>query len=166
MSSRSNRKPSLAERVKAPKTIDDLWPEEIAAAEGPTPPLTILKQQASLLGRKTKNLVEAEVHTEVTDFQRLLRHTLFLVAPVVGLSNYPLLSVEHPVTQIYPATVKVNPDDPLSSVREFQANDEAEFKQHLKAIFAEEPVKRVIGNLLAQSAGKSEQEAKRVLRGW
>jgi hypothetical protein len=155
MSNRSNRKPSLAERVIAAKAIDDLWPDEIAAAAGPTPPLTILKQQASLLGRKTKNLVEAEVHTEVTDFQRILRHTFFLVAPVVGLDQYPLLYVEHPVTRMYPATVKVNPDDPSSSVRELLAKDEAEFKQRLKAIFAAEPVKRVIGNLLAQSAGKS-----------
>jgi hypothetical protein len=155
MSNRGKRKSSLAERVIAAKAIDDLWPDEIAAAAGPTPPITILKQQAALLGRKTKNLVEAEVHTEVTDFQRLLRHTLFLVAPVVGLSRYPLLSVEHPVTRIYPAIVKVNTDDPSSAVREFQANDEAEFKHYLKTIFAEEPVKRVIGNLLAQSAGKS-----------
>lgn len=166
MSNRGNRKPSLAERVIARKAIDDLWPDEIAAADEPTPPITILKQQAALLGRKTKNLVEAEVHTEVTDFQRLLRHTFFLVAPVVGLDQYPLLYVEHPVTRMYPATVKVNPDDPSSSVREFLAKDEAEFKQHLKAIFAEEPVKRVIGNLLAQSTGKSGQETKRVLRGY
>ena len=155
MSNRSSRKPSLSERVKAAKPVDDLWPDEIAAAAGPTPPLTILKQQASLLGHKTKNLVEAEVYTEVTDFQRLLRHTLFLVAPVVGLSRYPLLSVEHPVTRIYPVTVKVNTNDPSNSFRELQANDEGEFKQHLKAIFAEEPVKRVISNLVAQSASKS-----------
>lgn len=166
MSSRGSRKPSLAERVKVAKVIDDLWPDEIAVADEPIPPITILKQQASLLGRKTKNLVEAEVHSEVTDFQRLLRHTFFLVAPVVGLDQFPLLYVEHPVTRMYPATIKVNPDDPSSSVREFVAKDEAEFKQHLKAIFAEEPVKRVIGNLLAQSAGKSGQEAKRVLRGY
>ena len=166
MSNRGSRKPSLAERVIATKAIDDLWPDEIAVADEPTPPVTILKHQAALLGRKTKNLVEAEVHTEVTDFQRLLRHTFFLVAPVVGLDQYPLLYVEHPVTRMYPATVKVNPDDPSSSVRELLAKDEAEFKQHLKAIFAQEPVKRVIGNLLAQSAGKSGQETKKVLRGY
>src|SRR5882762_5222466 len=136
MSNRGNRKPTLAEREKA-KAIDDLWPSEIAAAAGSTPPLTILKQQAAFLGRNTKNLVEAEVHTEVTDFQRLLRHTLFLVAPVVGLSRYPLLSVEHPVTRIYPAVIKVNPDDPSNPVRELVAKDETEFKQHLKAVFAD-----------------------------
>lgn len=159
MSSKGSRKPRLAERLaeraKAVKAIDDLWPEGIAAAAGATPPLTILKQQASLLGRKTKNLVEAEVHTEVTDFQRLLRHTFFLVAPVVGLSGYPLLSVEHPVTRIYPATIKVNPDDPSRSVNVFLAKDKAEFKQHLKAVFAQDHAKRVIANLLAQSAGNS-----------
>jgi len=149
------RESSAGGGSKATKVIDDLWPEGITAAAGPTPPLTILKQQASLLGRKTKNLLEAEVHTEVTDFQRLLRHTFFLVAPVLGLSGYPLLSVEHPVTRIYPAIVKVNPDDPSSSVRELVARDEAEFKEHLKAVFAAEPAKRVIASLLAQSAGKS-----------
>lgn len=155
MSNRGSRKPSLAERVKAVEAIDDLWPDEIAVADEPTPPITILKQQALLLGRKTKNLVEAEVITEVTDFQRLLRHTFCLVAPVVGLYRHPLLYVEHPVTRMYPATVKVNPEDPSSPPREILAKDEIEFKQHLKAIFAEEPVKRVIGNLLAQSAGRS-----------
>ena len=145
---------SLSGRPATPKVIDDLWPAEIAVADEPTPPITILKHQAALLGRKTKNLVEAEVHTELTDFQRLLRHTFFLVAPVVGLDQYPLLYVEHPVTRMYPATVKVNPDDPSSAVREFVAKNEAEFKQHLKVVFAAAPTKRVIGNLFAQSAGR------------
>jgi len=146
---------AVSRRQEKENAIDDLWPDEIAVADEPTPPITILKQQAALLGRKTKNLVEAEVRTEVTDFQRILRHTFLLIAPVVGLNQYPLLYVEHPVDRLYPATVKVNPADASSSVRVIPTKDETEFKEQLKAVFADEATKRLISNLRAQSASKS-----------
>lgn len=140
--------------------IEDLWPADIAPVVEAVPPITILKQQASILGQRTKNIVEAEaethveaeVETKTEDYQRFLRHTLFLVAPALNFYRYPLLDVVHHVTQMYPVTIEVawlEKDEDI-----IQAANEQEFKDGLKRIFADEETKRVIGALLAQSVEK------------
>lgn len=150
MPSKGSRKMSLVERVKA--RGDDLWPKDITAAEGELPPITILKQQASLLGRRTRNLVEAEVETGTSDFQGYLRHTLFLVAPALNFYRHSLLEVEHDATQMYPATIKVSLSrNGPSRPHRIRVKDSEEFKKALKRVFADDKTKRAIGSLLAQS---------------
>jgi hypothetical protein len=140
----------LKERAKARK--DDLWPDEIAETEGEIPPITILKQQASLLGRRTKNLVEAEVETGTSDFQRYLRHTLFLVAPALNFYRHPLLEVEHDATKMYPATIKARRSRNGSSEQHrIRVKNSNEFKKALKEVFADDETKKTIGSFLAQS---------------
>lgn len=142
---------SLAERVKKPR-IDDLWPEDISAPEGEIPPITILKQQASLLGHRTRNLIEAEVETGTSDYQRYLRHTLFLVAPALNFYRHPLLEVEHDATQMYPATVRASlSGNETSKPRRIKVRNSNEFKKALMGIFSDEETKKAIGSLLAQS---------------
>ena len=154
------------------KAIDDLWPNDIAPTMEQVPPVTILKQQAALLGRNMKNVIEGEVETDTADFQRFLRHTFYLVAPALNFYRYPLLTVEHDVTKMYPAEVTVawqekfpppkNLADRAQQTRqkkERTARDEKEFKAMLKRIFADEETKKVIGALLAQSLGQ-QQNAK------
>jgi hypothetical protein len=130
--------------------MNDLWPD-FAPAEGEVPPVTILKEQAAVLGLKLKNLIEADVETGTTDYQRYLRHTLFLVAPVLNFYRYRLLSVEHAATQMYPATIYVLSDDPATLPAPIKAETEDEFKAELKKVFSGAHTKKVIENLLAQS---------------
>jgi hypothetical protein len=140
--------------------IDDLWPADIAPTEGPVPPITILKQQASLLGKRTNNMVEGEVETKTEDFQRFLRHILYLVAPALNFYRYPLLEVEHHAASMYPATIKVvwlEKQGP-EALLEIQTADEQAFKEGLRRVFADEETKKVIGALLAQSMEKQSQE--------
>jgi hypothetical protein len=131
--------------------IENLWPP-FDVSEGPVPPITILKQQASLLGRNTKNLLEAEVETSTSDLKRHLRHILFLVAPALNFYRHQLLEVEHDVTNMYPATIRVSGSetDPPGTVCETPD----EFKEALKAVFAGDETKRVINSLLRQSEGQ------------
>jgi hypothetical protein len=150
MSDKRGRKISLADRAKTVK--NDLWPD-FAPAEGEVPPITILKEQASLLGLKLRNLIEADVETGTTDYQRFLRHTLFLIAPVLNFYRYKLLDVEHLATQMYPVTIKVSLDDAANTHKEIKAENESKFKDALKEVFASAQTKRVIENLLAQSLG-------------
>jgi len=131
---------------------NDLWPE-FAPAEGDLPPITILKEQASVLGLKLKNLIEAEVETGTTDYQRFLRHTLVLIAPVLNFYRYKLLEVEHSAIELYPATIKASSGDPANPISSTEADNQDEFKAALKDIFASAETKRVIENLLAQSLG-------------
>ncbi len=139
--------------------IDDLWPVEIASVTDEVPPVTILKQQASLLGQKTKNIVEAKVETTLSDIEGVLRHTLYLVAPALNFYRHPLLDVEHKVTSMYPAFFEM----PRSDIKQkkFLARDEQEFKDGLKRVFADEETKKVIGALLAQSGQESPFTKKR-----
>jgi hypothetical protein len=153
MSNKESRK-SLAERIKT--RGDDLWPEDITAAEGELPPITILKQQASLLGRRTRNVVEAEVETVAMDYPGYLRHTLFLVAPALNFYRHPLLEVEHDATQLYPASIRASRSgNGPSKRRRTSAKNSDEFKMALKEIFADDETKRTIGSLLAQSGAAS-----------
>jgi hypothetical protein len=149
--------------------IDNLWPEEIASPTEEVPPITILKQQASLLGQMTRNIVEAEVETASTDIEGVLRHTLYLVAPALNFYRYPLLDVEHKITSMYPARIKVRSaekqqKDIRDDIWDFQkspADNEEEFKDKLKSVFADEETKRIIGVLLAQSGQKRPDFRKR-----
>jgi hypothetical protein len=154
MSNKGRNKRSADEVFKGNVKLrtKDLWPD-FAPAEGEVPPLTILKEQASVLGLKLKNLIEADVETGTTDYQRFLRHSLFLIAPVLNFYRYKLLEVEHSATNMYPVTIKQSMDDPASPtlISETTAEDEGEFKDALRSIFASEKTRRVIENLLAQS---------------
>lgn len=137
--------------------IDNLWPDEIAFVTDDLPPVTILKQQASLLGQKTKNIVEAEVKTTSADVEGILRHTMYLVAPALCFYRYPLIDVEHEVTSMYPVTIKMSRSD--IKQKKISARDEKEFKDVLKRVFADEETKKVIGALLAQSGGDKPDRA-------
>ena len=134
--------------------VNDLWPD-FAPADGEVPPITILKEQASVLGLKLKNLIEADVETAAPDCydQRFLVHTLVLVAPVLNFYRYRLLEVQHSATELYPVTIKASSDDPANAISNIRADNQDEFKDALKNIFASAQTKRVIENLLAQSLG-------------
>jgi hypothetical protein len=138
---------------------ESLWPAEFESPTADLPPVTILKQQAALLGQMTKNLIEGEVETRTDDSQRDLHHTFFLVAPALNFYRYPLLEVEHKATRLYPATIKVLGGDapPFAPPLNNHAYNEADLKGQLKNVFASEETKRIIGVLLAQSRGEPSQ---------
>ena len=79
----------------------DFWGD--IASEGQRTPLAILREQASLLGTKTKNLVEATVDTSVDARGRFV-HRFTLVVPSLSSYKYELFRIEHGVA-IYPITV-------------------------------------------------------------
>ena len=90
-----------------PDDTMDLWPDELATAER-QPPVAILRTQAALLGRKTRNLVIGRVTTPSVG-QTLFSHlapTPFvyvfqLVAPALNDYTYDLFSISHGV-DLYP----------------------------------------------------------------
>ena len=138
----------------------DLWPNEIEES-GPLPPVTILKEQASLLGKKTKNLVEAQVYLiNGADFpvdSPLFEHGFFLIAPVLQNYRYRLFSIEHGV-DMYPIEFQVGHEikkEISPSWRnqkgEIKASSEEEFQNVLQEVFQSEKTLRVIKALLTQS---------------
>ncbi len=107
-------------------------------------PLGILRQQASVLGRKTRNAVTARV---VSDQEgKNFVHALELVAPALGNYTYVVLTVQHPVS-VYPMRV-------LDHLRDDQVRDahsEEEFEGILRDILSCAEMKRILEVLLAQS---------------
>ena len=139
----------------------DLWPASIEVSKI-IPPVTILREQATMLGKKTKNLIKAEVKEfdQESSFQRFdFGYVFYIVAPTLYNYRFPLLSIYHNV-EPYPLYVHVQEEifKEISQKFEIMANihikvkSEDEFYEVLRAIFNSSKAKRVISILLAQSA--------------
>jgi len=117
---------------------DDLWPSNIADSKMTTPVL-ILKEQAALLGEKTKNLVMGEVVTQAVG--TMFVHHFYLSAPTLNY-KYQLFEVSHHVS-FYPLVVQyVSQSTSLA--------DEEQFKTKLKEIFSSAHTLNVVHSILAQ----------------
>jgi hypothetical protein len=116
----------------------DFW-GEIEATQQRTP-LSILREQAGLLGAKTKNLVEASVKTHANGDTFV--HSLDLVIPVLDNYTYNLLTIYHGPS-IYPVNVQFG---------ESRFDTEEQFIEWLCAKLSSPETKRIVSNLLAQVA--------------
>ena len=116
----------------------DLW-GEIDVARVRTP-LVIMKEQAALLGTKTKNLVEASVKTRPDGEQFV--HSFNIVVPALGNYTYNLFSAAHG-PEMYPVNIYRQSD--------LLKNEEA-FVQWLASKLSSPETKRIISNLLSQVA--------------
>ncbi|MFN0107786.1 MAG: hypothetical protein ACKVZH_02960 [Blastocatellia bacterium] len=136
-------------------TERNLWPQDLfTAVETQRTPLALMREQATLLGEQTRNLVEAKV---VTSTQETIGGDLFivrsnttqfvqtfnLVSPALSNYTYQLFRVIHPV-EGFPLKV-------LFEDSEYAANSEEELVATLKVIFAHEKTRRVIKAMIAQS---------------
>ena len=123
-------------------TIEDLWPADFGI-EDQTPPVTILRQQAAMLGKKTKNLVEGDVVTEATH-AGAFKHTFYLIAPTLDDYRYCLFYIHHEML-FYPLHIFD------CSGQGKTCSDEEAFYAALRDWFAAENTRKVISNLIAQS---------------
>lgn len=122
--------------------IRDLWPEGIVQ-EIPRTPGGILRSQAALLGKKTKNLVQGYVESMNLANGRFV-HELQLTVPVLSGYRYRLLTVEHDIS-LYPARV-------AAFGEAMECPDEDSFLEALEHAFAMHNTRRVIAALMAQAA--------------
>jgi hypothetical protein len=147
----------------------DLWPEDLGTTATASP-LTILKEQASLLGAKTKNILKAGV----TRYERSpavisrnvvaaksaavadepFKYAFYLEAPALDNYTYRLFTAAYDVN-LYPVRLAVD-DDIASELGTFSgldliASDEEEFKQLLSKILASQKTRKVVNAILSQS---------------
>lgn len=120
--------------------IADLWggfdPAEVRT------PLSILRQQAALLGDKTKHLVEARVNTYSSGSD--IYHAFNLVVPALGNYTYELFRVDHGI-ELYPVTLD-------SSHKFLKLENEEAFVRWLSSCLSSETTKRIVSNLMGQAA--------------
>ena len=150
--------------------------------------LVLLREQASLLGERTKGLVRGEIESSerpVDGFETYVNdalsaeirvvhsHTLFLVAPALGNYQYALLSVAHDF-QPYPCRARYHPklpDGEGSSVgmshggvqcrNPGTAADEDEFVRWLRIALSQPETTRVIHALIYRIQGLGEAQARK-----
>ena len=140
----------------------DLWPDDIGKAELDTKaPVTILKQQASLLGEKTQNLVGAQVRQFRSTYYPF-SYTFLLTAPALDNYTYELFSIAHDA-DLYPVTIDAGPEIGLELSRKFPSSEslpwgsaevqsEGQLLEALRFILGAKRTRNVIGALLAQMA--------------
>ena len=122
----------------------NLWPQDIAVTDL-VPPVAILKEQASLLGKQTQNLVEAHVVLGGSRNPGMYPfHYYFqVIAPALDGYRYNLFSISHGV-QFYPVRIEFEDAD-------IEVQNEEEFMTALANIFSSDKTKGIISALIAQS---------------
>ena len=117
---------------------NDFWPANIADSNLTTP-VTILKEQAALLGEKTRQLVKGEVVTQATG--TLLVHYFYIAAPTLSY-KFELFNFQHRVN-FYPLVMRYRNNTA-------SLNSESKFKEKLKEIFGAQRTLNVVHSILAQ----------------
>ena len=101
--------------------------------------MSILKQQAALLGEKTRQLGKGEVVTQTTG--NLFVHYFYIAAPTLSY-KFELFTLSHSVN-FYPLVMKY-----LNNT--ISINSESQFKDKLREIFAAPHTLNVVHSILAQ----------------
>jgi len=127
-----------------PDATEDFWPDEIVDAADPAP-VALLKEQAELLGGKTKHAVEGVVKTSTEEGTAY--HSLFLKADALGDYLYKLLFIAYPaigqVGEDYPITAQSSAGGPSVKI---ESHDE--FRKWLRTQLSPDYVRIAISNLL------------------
>jgi len=82
--------------------MNDFWPENVTD-DTSTTPISIMREQADLLGHKTKNLVVAGIGIGETQNDKFAYY-FYIIAPTLNNYHFLLFKVEHEI-EIYPLTI-------------------------------------------------------------
>lgn len=121
----------------------NLW-GELPTVENARTPLSILREQANLLGQLTDRLLEGEIVVNSSSVEQLEAH-LNIVAPTLGGYSVTILTLRYGL-DMYPVQIQHALEE---SVR-ISAKDEESLLNALKRIFTSASVQKVIKSLLMQ----------------
>jgi hypothetical protein len=122
--------------------MPDLWPADFGTLDV-TPPLAVLREQAELLSRKTRNHLRGHVLTSLNGISVL--HQFLLVAPALDNYSHKLFEVAHTV-HLYPATIQTE-----GGGREYACETYKEFVDNLREVLTCERTVSIVRAILAQA---------------
>ena len=125
--------------------VQDLW-GELPVTETAQTPVTILREQAALLEKKTENVLQENINISAHDSK--FRARFDIIAPSLDDYSYRVLSIGYPVF-MYPLQIFEEVTGAVARVRE--CRDEESFVQALGEILSHPRIKRVVTSLLVQS---------------
>lgn len=124
----------------------DLWPDSIEVIQREATPVMILKEQASLLGEKTQNMVLAEVRSKIEQTSNYFVDDFYLVAPLLGNYRFQLFRIRRQLEHLYPVQIK---SEALGLDKDIESEDQ--FTNVLSDVFSHERTINIIASMLAQS---------------
>jgi hypothetical protein len=137
-----------------------LWPKGIET-ERAKAPVSILREQATILGKLTKNLVRGEVYAVDRAPSDRFSYEFYITSPPLGNYQYKLLIIDHGIG-LYPVNIYI--EDAilgelayLSDIKNdgyeeyIEVKDDERFIEVLKLIFNANKTVRVITGLLSQA---------------
>lgn len=142
----------------------DLWPEHLRSRRGQAP-VAILREQATLLEKKTQNVIvgiikpsylpRVAVREKYGTDEDLFMYDFVLEVPLLDNYHYNLFTIFHGI-DLYP--VIINTDEAIKrelsgNIYNFTADNEAEFLDLLKRIFNAGRTVTIINSLLSQIKG-------------
>lgn len=128
----------------------DLWPDVLPKTTLRTP-LSVLREQAALLGPKTQNIVTANVTAGRNESGELIS-VFQLVAPALGGYKLAVFAMKHGVTALYPVEISspiISRSGPTPGI--WKIRNEDELLSTLREIFAHPKMIQAIQSLIAQS---------------
>jgi hypothetical protein len=121
-------------------TIENLWPD-FATDDIIRNPKTILREQASFLGKRTKNILTGNISTD--SYRNQFSHSFQIVAPNLNNYTYTLFTIVEDGIFGFPCKFKTETS--------FSIKTEEELLERLKEIFSSEETKKVIHSLISLS---------------
>lgn len=107
------------------------------------PPLVFLREQASILGQLTSNVLQGDV--QVSKDGSTIAATLDIVAPALDNYRFRIVSISHGIS-FYPVTLTWHLNN-----RSHVCPDEKEFLRLLQTYLSSPETHKIIGSLVAQS---------------
>ncbi len=125
--------------------VQDLW-GELPVTETVRTPVTILREQAALLEKKTENILQGNIHIAASRDEFSV--SFDIIAPSLDDYSYRVLTIDYPPI-MYPLRVreKVTREAPVI----WQCGDEERFTEVLGRILSHSQIRRVVTSLVAQS---------------
>jgi hypothetical protein len=129
--------------------IENLWPD-FTTDEIVRSPKIILREQASFLGKSTKNILTGNIRTE--SWRNQFSHSFQIVAPNLNNYTYTLFTIVEEDIFGFPCK--------FQSESAFSIKNEEELLARLKEIFSSDDTKKIINSLMSQSIENNVQVVK------
>jgi hypothetical protein len=131
---------------------DDLW-GDIPEADTTTAPVTLLRQQASVLGSKTANVLEGVVSRararrirRIAQGEETVELRFYIRCTALDNYTFHVLTLKHPLLTIFPVSIH----DEVAE-RDHVCQSEDELRDALHRIFTSQQLRGVISALLRES---------------
>lgn len=140
--------------------MESLWPDDVDIGCKSSSAITILREQAIMLGNATNNILKGEVRGKKESPSGKMIFDFYILAPLLQNYRYKLLQLQIDMVNLYPVELYVNEEISRELGFEVEENrgkspiliyDENQLKAELQRIFATRITRNVLRNLIDSS---------------